>query len=316
MLLDWKKIMPISIGLVILFMIIWFANPGVILNYFVKVDLGYVFLAFMLSTVLVFFRVAKWKVLFEDVSLVVLIPVQMLGIAISNLTPGKIGEPAKALLLKMRNGIAVSVSLSTIIWERIADVVMLILLSFFAIQSLSAESRLYAMGFISIGAFVLVILLLLVVMYSRSFGSKMISFFAKFPVLKKMDKGFIRAFYNSKIKKSQLAACFLFTVFAWGLEGFGMYFCFMALGIVVNPLLMSGIIALSVLIGILSMLPGGMGSTDAVMFFLLGMTGIETGAATAGMLLYRLTSFWYGIFLGGLSFLYLSKKIDVNKILK
>ncbi|MCX6818579.1 MAG: flippase-like domain-containing protein [Candidatus Aenigmarchaeota archaeon] len=311
-----KRFILIGIGLAILFAIIWSAKPAVLFGYLIKSDLSYILLAFTISSVLVVFRVIKWKVLLKGVGFLEIFPVQLFGMAISNLTPGKIGEPAKALLLKARKGISVSASLPTIIWERVADVVILIILSFAAIQLISTGSKVFMLSFLSVAAFAFMIVLMLVILYSKRFGMRAISFFRGFPVLRKIDKNFMKTFYKFRIEKKRLLACFLLTGVPWVMEGVTMYFCFMALGVNTQPLLLSSIIALSVLIGVMSSLPGGLGSTDAVMIILLGLVGVEGSIATAGMLLYRFMTFWYGIFLGGLSFLYLSKKIDVKKIIK
>jgi len=311
-----KRFILIGIGLAILFIIIWSANPAVLFGYFARSDLRYVIIAFSVSSFMVLFRVMKWKVLLKGVGFLEILPVQLFGMTISNLTPGKLGEPAKALLLKARKGISVSASLPTIIWERVADVAVLIVLSFAAIQLISRESRVYTLSFLSVAGFGCLIVLLLIILYSRGFGRKVLSFFSRFPILKRMDKNFIDSFYKADIEKKGLAACFLLTAVPWVMEGVTMYFCFLAFGVDTAPLILSSIIALSILIGVASSLPGGIGSTDAVMIILLGLVDIQGSVATAGMLLYRFMTFWYGIFLGGVSFMYLSKKIDVKEILK
>ena len=171
-----KKIVPILVGLFILLLIIWFADPVVIISHFSKSDMKYIAIAFAVSNVLVLLRVVRWKVLLSGVGFTELFPVQLLGMSISNLTPGKIGEPAKALILKMRKGIAVSESLPTIIWERIIDVSILILLSFAAVQFISSGSRLFTLGLVGVCLFALLIIILLLILYNRGFGMRVVSF--------------------------------------------------------------------------------------------------------------------------------------------
>ena len=102
---------------------------------------------------------------------------------------------------------------------------------------------------------------------------------------------------------------------AWILDGVVFYLTLTAIGVTINPIILAGIIALSVLIGVASTLPGGLGSTEAVMILLLGILGVQSTTAVAGVMISRFISFWYGTLIGGLSFVYLSKKIDMKKIL-
>jgi uncharacterized protein (TIRG00374 family) len=59
-----------------------------------------------------------------------------------------------------------------------------------------------------------------------------------------------------------------------------------------------GIYAISVLIGALSFIPGGLGSTEAVMGFLLVAAGASPGDAVASTIICRVSTLWFAVFIG------------------
>jgi len=60
-----------------------------------------------------------------------------------------------------------------------------------------------------------------------------------------------------------------------------------------------GIYSVSVLAGALSFIPGGLGSTEAVMVLLLTLVGVNTPAAIAATLICRLATLWFAVIIGG-----------------
>jgi uncharacterized protein (TIRG00374 family) len=86
---------------------------------------------------------------------------------------------------------------------------------------------------------------------------------------------------------------------AWGLEGFGLGL----LGSIFSPThndvsISAGIYAVAVLLGALSFLPGGLGSTETVMAALLTSRGYTFADALMATLACRATTLWLGVGLG------------------
>ncbi len=310
-----KRALLIGVSLIILAFLIWYANPVALAGIIVKSNPYYIAAAFAVATLSLSLRVLKWKVLLDEVKFTELFPIQMSGIAISNFTPGKIAEPLKAIVLKARKGIDVALSLPSIIWERIVDVVVLIAFSLVALQLIGFQSKIMLLSLISIGLFGTLIILLLIVLYSKKTGYKLFAVLHKLPLVRKLSPDFMKNFYESRIKKKKLLLCLVITAVAWFLDGVVLYLALLSVGIPMSVVVLAGIIALSVLMGVASTLPGGIGSTEAVMIILLGIVGVLSTTATAGVMLSRFISFWYGIAVGALSFIYLSKKIDMKKVL-
>ena len=307
-----KRILLIGLSIAILIGIILYADPVLLLSILSKSDLKYVILAFIVANISMSLRVLKWRVLLKNVGFLELFPVQIFGMAASNFTPGKIAEPTKAVILKMKKGTAVSKTLPTVIWERIMDILVIIMFSLIAIPFLTQAFLLISS--ISIALFLGLIITFLIILYKKNIGIRVFNFIRRFPILKRISKDFIKTFYKSKIEKKRLIGCFLLTIIPWFFEGVVLYLSFLALGINSNPLLLAGVVALSLLIGIASSLPGGLGSTEAVMVIILGIIGIESTIGIAGIMLARFLTFWYGAFAGALCFFYLSKKIDLSAL--
>ncbi len=310
------KIALFTVSIVILIAIIWYANPVLMAQRISQGNIYFMIAALALASCNVFLRTLKWKVLLKDVGLLELIPVQILGMSISNFTPGKVGEPFKALILKARKGINVSEGLTSIIWERIMDLIVLVIFSTFFIAFMSLTFDLLYMGIIAIVIFVSGISVLILILMSKKIGMKIFGFIRKFPVLNRISEQFMEQFYKStKIQKRRIGASFVITVFCWIIDAAVFKLSFMALGIDIGIFAFAGFIAFSTLVAVASSLPGGIGSFEAVIVVLITTLGVSTVDATTGIMFARFATIWYGTMLGAVSFAYLSKKVDIRAAL-
>ena len=315
-----RKLALISASLAILAAIIWLLNPARLLQTLSGANPGLVAAAFLVSNCALFFRVMKWKALLRGVSFRELAPIQFFGISVSNLTPGKIGEPVKSMALKMEKGIPVSSSLFSVIWERIMDVIVMMIFGITGFYFIAPGAYMPAIV-TALAIFSALIILLLAVMYREKFGRKAFAFLRRFPVVNRIGDGFISNFYSgASIPKVSLASCFFWTFLAWLSDGIVFYLVFISLVPSVPglsmPLVFTCVLSISVLVGLLSSLPGGVGGTEAAMILILGAIGMPAEIAGSTVLLGRAFTFGYSLIPGYLSFLYLGKKIDIGELLK
>ena len=112
-----------------------------------------------------------------------------------------------------------------------------------------------------------------------------------------------------------MAKSFILTFVTWLVIGCVLYASLLAFGYDMNPLVLSGVVALSVIVGIASSLPGGVGTTELVMIFLLKVLGVDGAVAAAATITFRLATIWFVNILGGVSFVYLSRKFKIKNIL-
>ena len=307
------KIGMLCLSLVILAAVVFYSNPVALAGLLAASDYRFIFAGFVLSLIAILLGVLKWQALLKGVKFRELVPVPILVFRISRFTRGKAAEPAKAILLKAVKDISVSSSLASIIWERVMDVIVLILFSLAAISTLSLGSN-FILAVFGVAVFIVIIMMSIGVLYSERFGRKIFAFARKLPVLRKLPANFMDLFYKTRISRMKLLKSFVISFVTWLILGFVLYFSLLAFGVEVSPLMLSGIVALSVVIGIASSLPGGLGTTEVVMIFLLGIAGVNPTIAAAGALTFRLMTIWFVNVMGGVSFLYLSRKFDIKNI--
>jgi uncharacterized protein (TIRG00374 family) len=85
---------------------------------------------------------------------------------------------------------------------------------------------------------------------------------------------------------------------AWAAEGYGLYFVLERLGATTPLYLAAGIYGVSVLAGVVSFMPGGLGGTELVMGSLLILTGVDSPIAVSAVIICRLATLWFAVAIG------------------
>ncbi|MBI3561042.1 MAG: flippase-like domain-containing protein [Gammaproteobacteria bacterium] len=99
-----------------------------------------------------------------------------------------------------------------------------------------------------------------------------------------------------------------FGLLAWSLQGLAFSFLLQHFAVTVSLWAALGIYATSLLIGAISFLPGGVGSTEVTMYLLLKSTGVDDITAITLPLISRLSTLWFAVSLGMLSTAYLTRQ--------
>ena len=310
------KVFLFALSAIILIAIVYIADPVKLISVIKTGDTSMIFAAFVLSNAAILVRCAKWKVLLPGTKFIDVVPVQLLGVTVSNFSPGKVAEPAKAILLKLKTGKNVSESLRSIIWERILDIVVLLVFAFSALQFLSISGSFFFLSVLSVGVFLFLVFFLVLVLKTKELAVKTLYLFRKFPFVNRINDNFLDTFYKQQIGTRKILVSFILTLVAWLLDGFVFYSAFKSVGITFHPLLFAGFIALATLVGIISFLPGGIGSMEVSLLFILGLQGVGGPVAVSGLLLARFLSIWYVAFLGLMSLIYLGRKFDLKQVFR
>lgn len=212
-------------------------------------------------------------------------------------TPGKAGEALRSVYLK-RHGIAYAHSLAALCAERFVDLIAMSLLALFAATAFP-EYRWYVVTLASL------ILLALPLIHGRPLNrfldrqrTRTIS-----PWLRELLGQLLRLLQAASdlLKSGPLYGGLILGFVAWGAEGVAFYLILIALDVPTSIALAVGIYSISVLIGAISFIPGGLGSTEAIMVILLKLIGADTPAAIAATLICRLATLWFAVILGGIS---------------
>lgn len=288
------QIVMLLIGLLILVYVI--LRSGIIENYQIlfSVIIPLIILAFFLSLSTIALRVYRWKFLSEkynttiswhDASLV-----SIASLFYANITPGKIGDLYKAYYMQKCYAMSFFDGISMIFYERFFELMILFL----------AASAIVFIELKGITVIILevtaVILLLLLFFYYKAdyFLSLLERYSTRIPFLKKIPADF-------KIRKlpfRDIFGVFIITVFSLGSEFVRLWVVALAFGYSLNPVLLTIFFCLSIIAGLASQIPLGVGVMEASLGYFLILLGVASTDAMAIVLTDRLISMYFVLILG------------------
>ncbi len=211
-------------------------------------------------------------------------------------SPGKVGEMARARYYS-RCGISVADVAGAFFIERLMDVIAMMVLATLIVSALPR----FNFVIVSAGLVVAVALVTLALLPWRSVANTLQSRPRLPRVLTRLAVGAANALgaARSLLSPELLLAGFVSGLLAWGLEGIGLY---ALASIFPGPHMTAttavGIYAAAVLLGALSFLPGGLGSTEAAMAALLAGQGYPVGNALVITIACRLVTLWFAVLIG------------------
>lgn len=216
-------------------------------------------------------------------------------------TPGNVGEAARGYLLKPPLSPAQSVSIFGA--ERVADLLGLLLLSVPALLWLATAWGLPLWGVV-VG---LLALLLLAYGARRLLGRKLTLGGTPSKASTAAGKALQALQQAGACLRHQPLQWLALTVLAWAAQGVAVWLICLQHGVSMPVWLASGLYALSMVGGAVSMLPAGLGGTEAILSGLLLMAAPETLALAQAVLItlvVRLLTLWLAVGLGLLTLLY------------
>ena len=262
-----------------------------------------------------FLRFLRWRILGEKLNLK--IPIKddffiWMGSFAFTATPAKTGEAIRAYFLNKKFKLPLPKTLSTILFERLSDafsVVLILMLNLnFLLNSID-----YKISFSGVSSYYPLFFLIVMTIFFLKIIPNKINIKNSFR--KYLPKIFIESTAEGYItlkKLFTLRIIFLTSilgVLSWLLEGSSLYYLINALGysqININGAILTH--TASGLIGALSMLPGGLGSTEISMISILSMQGLSLKIASLSTLIIRLMTLWFATLLGIISLFVLKKK--------
>lgn len=217
------------------------------------------------------------------------------------ISPGKVGEAAKSYFLKEEFNVPATPTVAAFFCERFTDVLSMTLLA-------SLGLLVYPKGIWLMLSIVLLQAIVLVGLQFPDFIERWL-----FEPLSGMNVfehwvGRFRRFYDRSSNLLSLKNLLIGTglgFLSWGIEG-------ICLGIILRDLgffsltypLAVFVFSASVLLGAAAMLPGGIGSSEALMIGMLLYFGAERNVAVSATVIVRLVTLWYGVLLGAICWLW------------
>jgi glycosyltransferase 2 family protein len=222
------------------------------------------------------------------------------------LSPGKVGEMVRAryyLPLK----VPLAKTAAAFFAERLLDLVAMVVLA----ALLFAGSAQYRGAIAGAAALVTIALAMFAGLPWERVGATVGSAAHIPAVVRKALVSLSTALASTRplLRPAPLAMGLGIALAAWGLEGVGLgVLAGMLPGIHLDLATAVGVYAVAVLVGGLSFLPGGLGSTEAIMTTLLVTSGFSVGDAVFVTLACRLVTLWLAVFLGWVAVLVLRQR--------
>ena len=210
-------------------------------------------------------------------------------------SPGKVGEMLRSVLLKP-HGVPSAASLAAFFAERVSDLLSILVLAAVGLWAYAPARPIVGLA---LAAVVVALLLVqrtaLIAAIDRWAGARPQKWARLVVKLCEVVLHFRRCFSLPAMSMGLALG-----VVAWFAEGLGFWWLLVALD---HPLPLSTavfIYAFAMLVGALSLLPGGLGGSEAAMVALLTLNGLPEASAVSATLICRLATLWFAVGLGAI----------------
>lgn len=224
------------------------------------------------------------------------------------ITPGKVGEVFKSVVLNETHGVPVAKTAPIVIAERVTDVIGIVVLIVLGSLGFTGGLKWAAVGAI-------LVLFLLVVIGSRTLSLGMIGLIEKMPGKIGALGPKLREAYESlavMLQIRNLALPTVLSVVAWLCECLALWIILQGFGETTSVPLAVFFYATSTLVGAIIPSPGGLGVTESALMGQMTELGhVADANASAAMLLVRFATLWFAVIVGFVS-LSLLKRIHPN----
>jgi len=213
------------------------------------------------------------------------------------ITPGKFGEVLKAYLLKKINLTPIAKSSPIILAERVTD-----LLGLCAIAAVGAYSLHFGTKLLSLT--ILIIVGIILILGIEPLFLKIMAIIERFSLISRHATKVERAYESAS---SLLALRNLFTptiisILSWFCECLAFYMVLVGLESHVSCFNSAFIYSFATIVGALSMLPGGIGTTESSMTGILILLKVIKPIAVAATFIIRACTLWFAVLIGTIFF--------------
>ena len=215
------------------------------------------------------------------------------------ISPGKLGEVLKSVFVRQASGAPIARTAPAVVAERATDGTGMVLWGFIGAFALNL-SPFWIFVFLGVAVFGIAVL-----------RSKTLSLLAervllRLPLLDRLAPH-LHSFHgasNELLGARPLAVGTAISFLSWGLECLGVYLCAVGFGAEAGFLMVVFVFAVSSLLGVLSMIPGGIGAVEAGLALqFVRLAEMSTGLAGALTFVIRLATLWWATLIGILGLL-------------
>ena len=284
-------------------------------------NLWLVLLAIVIQIFTYFLYTWRWNIINKtanmDLGIKKSLPMVLVSLAVNNITPSGRGggEPVRAYLLAKEGHFKFEDTFATVIADRALDtfpfVILAILTIIGIILTFSLDIKLIAFLVICVTLITAAVILLIYVCINEAFGVKLTSWIIKIVrrLYKKFNEGteqriieavkVFQARMNALLRdRTILYHALPLSFVIWIFEILRVYVVFLAFGANVSPIIIGEVFILASFVGMVPLLPGGLGAVDGIMILFYATAGITASISAAATVVERLISFWMTTFVG------------------
>ena len=313
--MDRKTILLLGISVIILLIMLWFVGIDQVLDALKMANIFIVALAILTQIFTYLMYTLRWQILNRqanmDVSIRELLPMVLVGLAVNNITPSGRGggEPVRAYVLSNEKNYQFEETFATVVADRALDTFPFVVLAAITIAAMTLyfkmDTWLLVLMVVAVIAIVVVLFMVIYMCINPGFGKRVDGWIV----------GLVRRFYKKNSEelenkiheaifgfqdtmktlisnKKGLAITVSLSFFIWVLEIIRVYLVFLAFGANVSPIVIGEVFIVASLVGMIPLLPGGLGAVDGLMILFYSSAGISSSVSAAATVIERLISFW------------------------
>lgn len=319
--MDKKTLLMLGISLLILAAILYFVGIDKVIEALKTANLIIIALAILTQVFTYYLYTLRWQILNKmadmDISIKKLLPMVLVGLAVNNITPSGRGggEPVRAYIMAKEENHPVEETFATVVADRALDTFPFIVLAVITIISMilyfNIELWLILVMIIAVIVIVAVLILLIYMCINPGFGNRVEGWLVGLiNILPKKDGEEYRQSIHNGISgfqdtmrillsnKKILYYTIPLSFIIWVFEIIRVYLVFLAFGANVNLIVIGEVFIVASLVGMIPLLPGGIGAVDALMVIFYSAAGISYSVSAAATVIERLISFWMTTIIG------------------
>jgi len=319
--MDRKTILLLGISVVILLVMLWFVGIDQVILALKLANLYIIVLAIVVQIVTYFLYSLRWQILNKqsnmDVSIKELLPMVLVGLAVNNITPSGRGggEPVRAYILAKEKNYLFEETFATVVADRALDTFPFVVLAAITIVAMTLyfdmPTWLLIVMVLAVIAIIIVLAIVIYMCINLSFGSRvdgwiigLVRRFYKKNTMELENKiheavfGFQDTMKGLVSNRKALYYTIPLSFLIWIFEIIRVYLVFLAFGANVNLIVIGEVFIVASLVGMIPLLPGGLGAIDGVMILLYSSAGITSSVSAAATVIERLISFWMATIIG------------------
>lgn len=302
-------------GIALFLIILSRINLSALFEILAHTNIFFLVLAFLVNCIIILLKSLKWKIIVNSIkpnfSLKRSIVAFFVGFSFSTITPAKLGDFIKVFYITDEN-CSLGKSLSTIVIDRLIDIILLFFIAFIGIYGFSVF---YTIEILSIGTIILIVTGIVAGLYiilNKPLLSAILKPFFNIFVPKNL-KGKVTLYYDDFFTglftfyydKRRFFSSIGVGIISWIPTFIYGYLLALSIGIDSGIFFFVLIIPIISLIDLLPISISGIGTRDVALIFLFGLISISAVQAVAFSLLYLFMSYWLIALIGaGLYFRY------------